>query len=149
MKSLVRRILFVFVSSSAHFAWQMLMKQLAEFGSEWEGLGGVVCDGCVVECRNQGHELGRREKGEGRKEEKWEGEMEEEMWRRRKGGRKERGRKMKGEQRKREGGWRKKTSHSVSFLPDMSLPLTLVLDHEGIDGSHWVTSPPPLCCLVP
>ena len=67
MKSLVRRILFVFVSSSAHFAWQMLMKQLAEFGSEWEGLGGVVCDGCVVECRNQGHELGGREKGEGRK----------------------------------------------------------------------------------
>ena len=57
MKSLVRCTLFGFVLSSAHLVWWVLMKQLAEFGSEWEGLVGVVCGGCVVECHSQGHEL--------------------------------------------------------------------------------------------
>lgn len=39
------------------------MKQLVESGSGWEEHVGVVCGGCVVECHNQGRELGGREKG--------------------------------------------------------------------------------------
>lgn len=91
MKSLVRRTLFGFVSSSAHFVWWVLMKQLAEFGFEWEGLVDVICGGCVVECHSQGHELGGREKG-GREMTQMKREGEEE-------GGKERGRK-----RRRQGG---------------------------------------------